>query len=336
MFYQSNISSISVPPSYLTTLTIPPPGTNTQAPGLVTGQTPTAQPGLVSGQTPTAQPGLVSGQTPTAQPGLLSGQTPTAQPGLVSGQTPTAQPGLVSGQTPTAKPGLVSGQTPTAQPGLVSGQTPTAQPGLVSGQTPTAQPGLVSGQTPLTKPHQDGSGKSTTPAMPYTCKNGWSDFMNIDNALEMKPYEDAGPGDYESIKELRKYYSFCANPIGIKCQTVADKLPYHMSVDVDVTCDLNYGLKCLNSMQGGFDCGDYEISVNCDCGRKYCYLFSCLTILMPLLSSAVFFKNLLFSKDSLRSAIIHVVSNGLDLVQEQHYVGPSLCPNSLQKLLADD
>ena len=293
---------------------MPPPGTNTQAPGLVSGQTPTAQPGLVSGQTPTAQPGLVSGQTPTAQPGFVSGQTPTAQPGLVSGQTPTAQPGLVSGkiptaqpdlvsgqtptaqpglvsgQTPTAQPGLVSGQTPTAQPGLVSGQTPTAQPGLVSGQSPTAQPGLVSGQTPTAQPSlvsgwtptkkpQDGAGKTTvvvigsTP-LPYTCKNGWSDFMNVDSPGVAKSWEDAGPGDYESIKELRNYYSFCANPIGIKCQTAADHQPYQNNIfDVGVTCDLSYGLKCLNSAQGGFDCSDYEVSVNCDCGRKLLFLF---------------------------------------------------------------
>ena len=258
---------LSVPPSYLTTSTLPPPGTNTQAPGLVSGQTPTAHPGLVSGQTPTAQPGLVSGQTPTAQPGLVSGQTPTAQPGLVSGQTPTAQPGLVSGQTPTAQPGLVSGQTPTAQPGLVSGQTPTAQPSLVSGWTPTKRP-------------QDGGGKTTVAStgstpLPYTCKNGWSDFMNIDSPSVAKPWEDAGPGDYESLKELRHYYSFCANPIGIKCQTVADHLPYTMSRDYDQICDLSYGFKCLNSAQGGFPCADYEISVNCDCGRKLsiCFFF---------------------------------------------------------------
>ena len=93
--------------------------------------------------------------------------------------------------------------------------------------------------------------------------------MNIDTPQAAKSYEDSGPGDYESIKELRNYYSFCANPIGIKCQSVADKMPYTMSLDYGVTCDLNYGLKCLNSDQGGFDCGDYEVSVNCDCGREY-------------------------------------------------------------------
>ena len=232
---------LSVPPSYLTTSTLPPPATNTQAPGFVSGQHPTAAPGLVSGQTPTAKPNLVSGQTPTAQPGQMSGQTPTAKPNLVSGQTPTAQPGQASGQTPTAKPSLVSGWTPTKRPQDGGGKTTVAS----------------GGSTPL----------------PYTCKNGWSDFMNIDSPSVAKPWENAGPGDYESIKELRNYYSFCANPIGIKCQTAADHLPYQNSMDFDQTCDLSYGLKCLNSAQGGFPCADYEISVNCDCGRKFSVYF---------------------------------------------------------------
>lgn len=108
----------------------------------------------------------------------------------------------------------------------------------------------------------------TTP-MPYTCKDGWSDPMNIDKPTQNKEFETEGPGDYELIKELRKYYSFCAKPTGIKCQTAKDHLPYTMSMDMEVICDLDTGMKCLNDKQGGFDCADYEVSVHCDCGGMY-------------------------------------------------------------------
>lgn len=195
--------------------------------------------------------------------GLPPPGTMTKVPGLGSNETPTAQPGLYSGETPSAKPGLQPGQSPTAQPGLISGQTPTAKPGLLSGQTPSAQPGLISGQSPTMVP------SSQTTVSPYTCKQGWSDFMNIDSPTITKASETNGPGDVESIPELRKYYSFCANPTGIKCQSATTGASYIMSMDVDVTCDLTNGLECLNSKQGGFDCDDYEVSVFCECARKF-------------------------------------------------------------------
>ena len=55
---------------------------------------------------------------------------------------------------------------------------------------------------------------------------------------------------------------------------------------------------------------------------------------MILLSSADFFQNLLFSKNSFRNTIS--VSNGLDPDQDRHFVSPDLGPNCLQKLSADD
>lgn len=144
---------------------------------------------------------------------------------------------------------------------------------------PAVPPEMLTSTTtprPATKPIQEGYGTTTvasniTTLLPYTCKQGWSEFMNIDTPTESHSYETEGPGDYEMMFELRKYYSFCAKPTGIKCQTVTDKLPYSMSLDLDVMCNLETGLQCLNSKQGGFNCADYEVSVNCDCGSKFVF-----------------------------------------------------------------
>ena len=56
---------------------------------------------------------------------------------------------------------------------------------------------------------------------------------------------------------------------------------------------------------------------------------------MILLSSAdFFFFKIHFSKNSFRYTIR--VSNGLDPDQDQHFVGPDLGPNCLQRLSADN
>ena len=52
------------------------------------------------------------------------------------------------------------------------------------------------------------------------------------------------------------------------------------------------------------------------------------------LSSAIFFKNLLFLKNSFRNTIR--VSNSLDPDQAQHFAGPDLGPNCFQRLSTDD
>ena len=55
---------------------------------------------------------------------------------------------------------------------------------------------------------------------------------------------------------------------------------------------------------------------------------------MLFLSSADFFSKLIFKKKSFKNTIR--VSNGLDLDQDRHFVGPDLGPNFLQRLSADD
>ena len=52
------------------------------------------------------------------------------------------------------------------------------------------------------------------------------------------------------------------------------------------------------------------------------------------LSSADFFQNHFFQKNSFRNIIR--VSNSLDPGQARHFVGPNLGPNCLQRLSAND
>ena len=52
-------------------------------------------------------------------------------------------------------------------------------------------------------------------------QHGWSDWMNID-----RPNNGNNAGDIESIDELRKYYTFCANPTPVKCREVGTNAEY--------------------------------------------------------------------------------------------------------------
>ena len=62
-----------------------------------------------------------------------------------------------------------------------------------------------------------------------------------------------------------------------------------------------------------------------------CYLTLCLLVNFPCFCRLlIFFSKSTFPKNSFR------VSNSLDPDQAEHFVGPDLGPNSLQRLLADD
>ncbi|WAR09825.1 MFGM-like protein [Mya arenaria] len=122
---------------------------------------------------------------------------------------------------------------------------------------------------PTTSGHVTGvttvSSNITTP-MPFICVPGWTPFISVDTPGALNTWEKSGPGDTEPITELRNLYGFCAYPTGIQCRTKVDKLPYTMSLDFDTVCNLEKGFECLNSAQGGMECGDYEVSFQCDCG----------------------------------------------------------------------
>ncbi|WAQ93429.1 MFGM-like protein [Mya arenaria] len=109
------------------------------------------------------------------------------------------------------------------------------------------------------------SSNKTTP-MPFICVPGWTPFISVDTPGALNTWEKSGPGDTEPITELRNLYGFCAYPTGIQCRTKFDKLPYTMSLDFDTVCNLEKGFECLNSAQDGMECGDYEVSFQCDCG----------------------------------------------------------------------
>ncbi|XP_052248669.1 mucin-5AC-like isoform X9 [Dreissena polymorpha] len=110
--------------------------------------------------------------------------------------------------------------------------------------------------------------RNMTTSMPYTCTPGWSEFMSIDTPSVLHTWEGQGLGDIEPLSELRKYYSFCANPSGIQCRVRDTRVSYTMSPDFETECSLEKGFVCLNSVQAPMACLDYEVSVNCDCGTS--------------------------------------------------------------------
>ena len=63
-------------------------------------------------------------------------------------------------------------------------------------------------------------------------------------------------------------------------------------------------------------------------------IFACWVIFHVFLSSADFFQNELFQK--FFQEHYQRLSNGLDPDQDQHFVGPDLGPNCLQRLSAAD
>lgn len=256
-------------------------------PGYQTGGKPTPHPHFHGTGSPTPSPPSGSVGQPTPSPTGGTGHQPTPRPTDEAGGTPTPQPnpGLTGSPTPgptylpgespiptkyhqngdakttTSKPNPGETKQPTPSPGLHTGGAPTLSPGVNSG-IPTPQPTLNKGVTRIPLPQYSET------RLPYYCKDGWSEWMNVDSPIVKNTFEIKESGDFELMGELRHHYSFCAKPNSIKCQTIADKLPYTSSKDDQVTCDLIDGLVCSNSKQGGRNCSDYEVSVYCDCGGK--------------------------------------------------------------------
>ncbi|XP_052092501.1 mucin-5AC-like [Mytilus californianus] len=240
-------------------------------PGYQTGGKPTPHPHIGKTGSPTPSPPSWSAGQPTPSPTGGTGHQPTPRPTDETGGTPTPQPNSGLTGSPTPGPTYLPGESPTPtkyrqngdeksttpKPNPEETKQPTASPGLHTGGAPTPSPGVNSG-IPTLQPTQ------TT--VYFNCKDGWSEWMNVDSPTVKNPFEIIDSGDFELMGELRHHYSFCAKPNSIKCQTVADKLPYTSSKDNQVTCDLIDGLVCSNSKQAGRNCSDYEVSVYCDCG----------------------------------------------------------------------
>ncbi|KAH3721635.1 hypothetical protein DPMN_064574 [Dreissena polymorpha] len=90
--------------------------------------------------------------------------------------------------------------------------------------------------------------RNMTTSMPYTCTPGWSEFMSIDTPTVLYTWEGQGLGDIEPLSELRKYYSFCANPSGIQSRVRDTRVSYIMSPDFDTKYSLEKGFVFLNSV----------------------------------------------------------------------------------------
>lgn len=167
-----------------------------------------------------------------------------------------------------------SGRT-TMVPEYVTQGVPTVEPPTDKFGNPILSPKTDEFGIPLLNPQvtnafgQPHYTNNTLIPQPYKCVQGWSPFMNVDNPKNKSVASEIfGGGDIESLSALRQKYSFCAEPSSIKCQSVSDKYPYTLTGDVDVICNVEKGLLCMNRKQANGECKDYEVSVYCDCGGR--------------------------------------------------------------------
>ena len=194
----------------------------------------------------------------TISPAINKNKTPTPSPSSVSGKTPTPSPTGDMNKSPTPSPTGEIGQSPTPSPTGVVDKSPTPSPTSDMGKSPTPSPTPVGGSQPV---------KVTTMAI-KCLKDGWTDWMS---AAHPTP---TNQGDIETISGLRKKYVFCDDHMltAIQCRIIGTNV---MSADSGqkVSCDLKEGLKCLKTNQdNGQDCNDYEVRLECDCG-KYIALY---------------------------------------------------------------
>ena len=206
----------------------------------------------------TISPAINKNQTPSPSPSSVSGKTPTPSPTGDMNKSPTPSP-TADNKTPTPSPSSVSGKSPTPSPTGVIDKSPTPSPTSDMGKSPTPSPTPVGGSQPV---------KVTTMAI-KCLKDGWTDWMS---AAHPTP---TNQGDIETISGLRKKYVFCDDHMltAIQCRIIGTNV---MSADSGqkVSCDLKEGLKCLKTNQdNGQDCNDYEVRLECDCG-KYIALYN--------------------------------------------------------------
>ncbi|KAI8477523.1 hypothetical protein Bbelb_447440, partial [Branchiostoma belcheri] len=142
-----------------------------------------------------------------------------------------------------------SGYNPTI--GTVTGSETTTIAGTT--KPTTIQTGTVPGTEGTTTTIGSVTTKPTTQTMQtapqIACiQHGWSDWMNVDRPTT-------------SIDELRKYYTFCANPTSIKCREVGTNTQYDATLWMVVMSVTWWtGFQCTNDFQWDAMCSDYEVS----------------------------------------------------------------------------
>nr|XP_045582100.1 uncharacterized protein LOC123745535 [Procambarus clarkii] len=97
-----------------------------------------------------------------------------------------------------------------------------------------------------------------------TCVNGWTSWMNT---------HTPSPQDWDDMDDLRSLaekYTFCASHeiLYTQCQVVGLGLSPEASGQVAITCNLNAGLQCIDSLQAPQHCFDYEVRFYCDCSQS--------------------------------------------------------------------
>ena len=249
---------------------------------------PTAKP--VSGQQgkPTPAPktdifGNIITPTPSPKTDIFgnpvtdkNGNIVTIKPNSVGQGTPTPSPKTdifgnpvtdKNGNIITVKPNSIGQGIPTPSPKTdIFGNPVTDKNGNII----TVAPAAFTQDIPTPSPKTDIFGNPVT-RKPYSCKEGWSVWMNSDTPTQ-------GRGDFETIAALRYSHSFCAKPQSIRCRTVKDQVPVTVTLDGSVVCDVKNGLACFNDEQSDNTCEDYEVSVYCDCGGEMFIKNRCIRI----------------------------------------------------------
>ena len=101
-----------------------------------------------------------------------------------------------------------------------------------------------------------------------TCVPGWTEWINEDSPNVDNSYEYKGSGDYELVHILRESDKVCAKPKAIECRQQNTSIPWHLSEDDALECDLKNGFVCLNDEQSDLLCHDYEVRFWCECEGK--------------------------------------------------------------------
>ncbi|XP_048245023.1 mucin-5AC-like isoform X2 [Haliotis rufescens] len=94
-------------------------------------------------------------------------------------------------------------------------------------------------------------------AVPKTCDNKWSDWINR--------HEPDAVGETEKVTKEDLDRHCAGGSVGeVECDTVSDNMAYYLSGDI-VKCDAQTGLSCKHSDNTPMKCHDYKLRFKCKC-----------------------------------------------------------------------
>ena len=100
--------------------------------------------------------------------------------------------------------------------------------------------------------------------------------MDVDSPANRHEFETEGPGDYENIEYLRYFHAFCENITSIKCARADDGVSWHLTDDINLTCNTKTGFKCFNEDQYDSMCDNYHVQVYCYCQGEPIFILTFL------------------------------------------------------------